>query len=101
MSREGWETLTDDQKRRIVILSFERFVADPEPPLRALERFTGKRRHPKLAEALARERLPRPFSPEKIDEAACAVKEQLSPRYREMLDRCLAEYRDYWLKLSV
>lgn len=97
MSREGFEALTPAQKARILFLSFEGFTADPEPGLVKLERFTGKRRHPGLPAVLARERLPRAVSPEKDEAAARTVKEQLSGRYREMLDRCRAEHREYWL----
>lgn len=100
MSRDGFEALTPAQRERILFLSFEEFVVDPEPGLGKLERFTGKRRHPGLPAVFARERLPRAFSPEKNEEAAREVKGQLSPRYREMLDRCRADHRGYWLGKS-
>lgn len=99
MSREGLEALSAAERARILFLSFESLAADPEPTLAAIGRFTGKARHPRMAEALARERLPRTFPPEANDEAARAVKEELSPRYRELLDRCRADYRAYWLPL--
>lgn len=97
MSREGFEALTPAQKKQILFLSFEAFTADPEPGLGKVEHFIGKRRHSGLPSVLARERLPRALSPEKNEEAARTVKEQLSGRYREMLDRCRTEHREYWL----
>lgn len=98
MSREGLEALTAAEKGRILFLSFEGVTADPEPALAKIGAFTGKTRHPRLADVLARERLPRP-APDG-DEAVRAVKERLSPRYRELLDRLRADYRAYWLPLA-
>lgn len=97
MSREGLEALSPEERRRILFLAFESMTANPEPALEKIGRFTGKARHPKMADALARERLPRPDAG---DGAVAAVKEKLSPRYRETLDRLLADYRAYWLPLA-
>lgn len=97
MSRESLESLSPEDRRRILFLAFEPFTANPEPSLERIGRFTGKSRHRRMADALARERLPRP---EASGGGAAAVKEQLSPRYRELLDRLRADYLAYWLPLS-
>lgn len=98
MSREGLGKLTPAERKRIAFLSFESVVKNPGKAVAKLERFTGKRRHPKLPDVLARERLPR--QPADDAQAAITAKDQLSPRYARLLDRLRADYRAYWLKLA-
>jgi len=97
MARDEFESLSPGQKRQILFLSFERFVADPERDLKRIERFIGKRRHPKIKTILSRERLPRTFSEEQNNKLAESVKVRLSQAHRILLDRLRKEYAEYWL----
>lgn len=97
MERQEYESLTPDQKRRVLLIPFESFVSAPEPELKRIAAFIGKTPHPRLPEILKRERLPRPSPVAQNDELAASLDAKLSPRYREMLAALRAEYRDYWL----
>jgi hypothetical protein len=100
MARDAWEGLDPAARARVRFVSFESVLADPEPILSALERFTGKTRHPRIGEALRRERLPRAGASGAAEAAVAEVKAGLSPRYAALLDRCRTELRDYWLPLT-
>lgn len=97
MERQEYESLTPDQKRRVLLIPFESFVSAPEPELKRIATFIGKAPHPRLPEILKRERLPRPSPVVQNDELAASLDVKLTPRYREMLAALRVEYQNYWL----
>ncbi|MBI4370960.1 MAG: sulfotransferase [Elusimicrobia bacterium] len=100
MAREEFEALAPEQKKQILLVSFERFTADPEPDLKRIEAFTRKTRHPGMQAILDRERLPRPHSEARNDALAEEAKAPLSAAGRGLLDACRRDYKDYWLGLA-
>lgn len=100
MERQEHESLSAEQRRRILLIRFESVVSDPRPDLERIAAFIGKTPHARMPEILARERLPRPSPLAQNDELERSLGEKLSPRHREMLASIRAEYRDYWCALA-
>lgn len=93
--------LDEAARKKILVLSFENLIANPEPALRAIESFIQRDRLPGIGKVLECEKIPRDVSPDSEAEIHKQVREQVSTNMHDKLDILASDFQSFWREVSV